>query len=134
MFLDLALVETYSRESGRERNRSGRSSRCSESPELPCASEESKLEAESSSWRPRSSRAGARLCLRRRHFVQFQSLTSPVEQSQVDKDDSLENHRKRNVDFVWRLNAFALGSKGFVKERRRVRKIARIDERRWRRG
>ena len=43
----------------------------------------------------------------RRHFVQFQSLTSPVEQSQVDKDDSLENHRKKNVEFVWRLNALS---------------------------
>ena len=36
----------------------------------------------------------------RRHFVQFQSLTSPVEQSQVDKNDSLENRRKKNVGFV----------------------------------
>ena len=66
---------------------------------------------ESSSLRPRSSRAGSRLCLQRRHFVHFQSLTFPVEQIQDDKDDSLENRRKTNVEFVQRLNAFARGSK-----------------------
>ena len=64
-------------------------------------------------------------------------MTFPVEQIQDDKDDSLENRRKKNVEFVRikRLNAFVRGSKGFATgEAARVRKIARIDERRWRRS